>query len=157
MQRIANNYYAIAIDDIYFIQDILFQPRYNQAVTQIQQAAEKLLKSVAELVVVEQVEETLKTHNLSKIYRDINDSLPEELQLKLNNRDLNNLRNFYFDAKYPGENFITADIEDANEALDTMYDVLEEVNVFREKRDLPVSTFERRHFEPPLHRGRMQQ
>lgn len=150
MQRIDNNYYAIAIDDICFIQDILFQTRYNQAVTQIQQAAEKLLKSVAELVVAEHVEESLKTHNLSKIYRDINDSLPEELKLDLNNRDLNNLRNFYFDAKYPGENFITADIEDANAALDTMYDVLEAVNIFRESRGMTISTFERKHFEEPV-------
>lgn len=150
MQRIDNNYYAIAIDDICFIQDILFQTRYNQAVTQIQQATEKLLKSVAELVVAEHVEETLKTHNLSKIYRDINDSLPEELKLHLDNRDLNNLRNFYFDAKYPGENFITVDIEDANAALDTMYDVLEEINVFRERRGMQISTFERKHFEQPL-------
>lgn len=99
---IRNDYYSIAMDDLLYLQAALNYPRYNQTAMLCQQVSEKLLKSVAELVIAEGTEEFLKTHNLKKIYQGINEYLFDE-PLVLDIVGLGLLKDFYFEAKNPGK------------------------------------------------------
>lgn len=46
---------------------------------------------------------------------------------------LSMLKDFYFDAKYPGDNFVVVDREICEACLDTMYDCIREVHKIREE------------------------
>ena len=101
-------------------------------VVQIQQVAEKMLKSVLELISTN-TEHLLKSHNLRQIYDAIHQEIPE---FNLNRQDLGFLKDFYFEAKDPGENFITVEREDCATCLHTMYTIINEVNTFRKSNGL---------------------
>ena len=126
---INNNYYDIAMSDLAYLQHSLDYPGYNQIVVQIQQICEKLLKSVAETVCIpKDAKDSLQTHNLRKINSII---LQNGLDLHLNPKDLSYVKDFYFDAKYPGENFVTVSKKECEDCLDIMYHILEEVTLYR--------------------------
>lgn len=135
-----NDYYDIAIEDLRYLQHSMSYPGYNQIVVQSQQIAEKLLKSVVEKVCLDNLEELLKTHNLKKILSAIN---VEEEFLKLVELEMGYLKDFYFEAKYPGENFMVVTPVQCERCLNIMYNILDEVNRFRESIDEPTSAFKR--------------
>ena len=123
-------YYQIAVNDLEYLQPTLsFSKVYNPIVVQAQQIAEWMLKSVAELVCTESIEDVLKTHNLKKIYLEI---CKYDKTIRLSAKDLGFLKDFYFEAKYPGENFILVDRQMCNECLEVMYSVIAETNRFRQ-------------------------
>lgn len=134
-----NDYYSIAINDLEYLVSVIPHARgYNQIAVQAQQAAEKLLKSVAEIVCTSDIEEILKTHNLKKIYTAIQRESDEFTNL--NARDLAYLKDYYFEAKYPGDDFITVTLEQCNECLEIMYEVFNVVNQFRVHYSLEIKT-----------------
>lgn len=139
---IRNDYYSIAMDDLLYLQAALNYPRYNQTAMLCQQVSEKLLKSVAELVIAEGTEEFLKTHNLKKIYQGINEYLSDE-PLVLDIVELGFLKDFYFEAKYPGENFINVTKEMCIKGLEVMYKVVSEVNKYRDKNGLDIIKYKK--------------
>lgn len=57
---------------------------------------------------------------------------------------MNQNNDFYFDARYPGDNYVDVDEDSCMRCLATMYDVVEEVNKFRKAHDLPYTEFERK-------------
>ncbi len=129
-----NSYYEIAIDDLHYAEDSFPLGYYNQVSAQFMQASEKALKSVLELVDTG-IESLLKTHSLKSIYyriHKIQDSFV------LNDKDLSYLTDFYFDTRYPGDNYWDVTEEQCLECAKITYDVLDCVNRFRMKEQLPV-------------------
>lgn len=140
MSEIQNDYYSIAVNDYLFLEAALHTGLYNQITVQCQQIAEKLLKSVAEEVCTIQVEDLLKSHNLKKIYLGINS---EFSSFQLDTRNMSYLKDFYFDAKYPGENFSVVTRQECELCLSIMYDVFDKVNNFRHMHAQWVHPFTR--------------
>lgn len=141
---IKNDYYYIAMNDLLYLQSTLNYPGYNQISVQCEQITEKLLKSVATYTCTKEVESILKSHSLKKIYLAIK---TEYKDLELNVRELAYLTDFYFDAKYPGDDFVTVDKESCLLCLNILYDTLEEVNRFRQNLQLESIEFERKLME----------
>lgn len=140
-----NEYYSIAINDLLYLEEDLHKSNYNPLVIQVEQVAEKALKSVLELVSVDIIE-LLHSHNLKKIYLEINAACPEFI---LNEKDLGYLKDFYYEAKSPGENFIIVSRKQCDDCLNIMYDVLEVVNEFRIKNNMNYYAIERKHTKEP--------
>ncbi len=134
-----NDYYEIACNNLLYLQITLNSPFYNDIAVYAQQIAEKMLKSVAEIVTME-AEHLLKSHNLRALYDSIRRQEPE---FALNRDALSTLKDYYFDAKYPGENFVTVTREECSECLNTMYCVIEQTNMLRERYGLPVMQVQR--------------
>lgn len=137
------SFYNLAINDFLYLQDNLNNSFYNNITVQIQQIAEKLLKSVFELICVENLQ-LLNTHNLRAIYVEIN---KVDSTFILNKGDLSMLKDMYFDAGYPGDNFIIVTGEECNEMLNIMYDTFEMVNTFRQKKNLKIFSFSRKYVD----------
>lgn len=66
-----NDYYDIAYNDLLYLEDDYYKTNYNPMVVQIQQVAEKMLKSV--LVLVSTNETLFHSHNLRQIYDAIHE------------------------------------------------------------------------------------
>lgn len=131
-----NSYYDIALDGLLYLQDTMHLPYYNQIAPQAQQIAEKMLKSVLELVISKDDDAMLKLmtgHNLRAIYDAIRvrTSFPE-----LSRGSLALLKDYYYDARYPGEHFVIVTSDECAEAIDTMYEVIKAVNEFRQEKGL---------------------
>lgn len=132
-----NEYYSIAYNDLLYLQATLHLPFYNNIAVNAQQVAEKVLKSVVEIVSPD-AEGILKTHNLRGLYNEISKYLPT---FELNQWKLSMLKDIYFDAKYPGDNFMEIDQKTCDECLSIMYDTIEAVNQFRAQEGLDIFTF----------------
>ena len=89
---------------------------YNLAVTQMQQVAEKYLKGYIDkyLNVCGKYDTQLRTHNLRMLSAIVN----EECGVFINIRDAKFLGDYYFDARYPGDNYEV--IRDGNTAEECM-------------------------------------
>lgn len=61
---------------------------------------------------------------------------------------LSMLKDFYFDAKYPGDNYVIVDRETYEECLATMYDCIREVHKIREELGLENYSIKERMLEP---------
>ena len=134
-----NDYYDIACNDLLYLQATLHLPFYNSIAPAAQQVAEKMIKSVAELTCMG-IEKLMQSHNLRALYDEIHQVEPDFV---LGRSSLAMLKDFYFEARYPGDNFVTVTKEDCAECLETMYQVVEQVNNFRKAHDLPVMEIQR--------------
>ena len=104
---IKNTYLDIAENDLQYLEAVLKTGNtfYNQLAVQCQQVAEKFLKGYLDRMLLEEdVSELLRKNNLKKIAAKLNDIKPE---LKLDTIGLAYLTDFYFDARYPGDDFYT--------------------------------------------------
>ena len=135
-----NDYYSIACEDLKYLQCTLGTPLYNNIAVGAQQVTEKMIKSLAEHTCVG-IEKLMNGHNLRALYMEIHKVLPEFF---LDKGALSMLKDFYYDAKYPGDNFV---VVDRTECLETMYETIRAVNEEREKLELPVEEFEERYLE----------
>jgi len=123
---IRNDYYHIAMNDLEYLNAVKHLPYYNQHCIACQQISEKLLKHILYISYSEEdKDKILKSHSLRTLYRTIHSymasfSLPEE--------EMANLTDYYFDAKYPGNDFFTASKEDFFKCYDTVLKVVHEVN-----------------------------
>lgn len=131
-----HDYYTVAVNDLQYLYWVAKTPIYNNTVVIVQQAAEKALKSLAEQVVSDRPEQVLKTHNLRSIVAAVNGELPDGLELKLNVMELAFLKDFYFDARYPGENYMEVTREECQQCLDIMHKIFLEVNRIRKIQGL---------------------
>lgn len=144
----ANDYYEIAINDLLFLEHNLNVPSYNVLALQSQQITEKALKSVLELVAVgNECKAVLQSHNLKNMYTMIHEVVPS---FELNRSDLALLKDYYYDAKYPGENFVRVTKEACQECINIMYDVLEQVNQFRTEDGMKIFPVERKQLHKDL-------
>ncbi|MFI3209285.1 MAG: HEPN domain-containing protein [Eubacteriales bacterium] len=126
-----NSYYSIGYDDYLFAKDSLplcdRNGNYNSVTAILAQAAEKLLKEVIERQFIDDSAciSILRTHNLRVIVNKIIERYPES---SLNSMECKWLGDFYFDARYPGDNYITVSKEDAYLALEITERILESVD-----------------------------
>ena len=125
------SYYDIAERDYqYFMQyKNMIQPDYNNPLAiQAQQIVEKLLKHIIECYCQEEdPREILRSHKLQSIYLTINRIYPE---FQLNRNDLLFLSSFYYDARYPGVDFIMVNEEDAIRCVQIVEEVKMAVDEF---------------------------
>lgn len=140
MKSLENNYYDIAINNLRYTEDSFNLGYYNPISSQLMHVSELALKSVLEMVDTN-VESLLKSHNLKAIYYRIH-SIDETFTLNV--KDLSYLTDFYFDARYPGDNFLSVTEEQCLECAKITYDVLDCVNAFRLQEQLPTYQISRK-------------
>ena len=139
-----NNYYDVAYNELLYLEEDYHKTQYNPMVVLMEQVTEKMLKSVLELITTG-VEDLLKSHNLKRIYEKIH-SIDEDFELNV--FELGYLKDFYFEARYPGENFVTVSRKQAKVCLSIMYRVIEEVNKFRERNGMQFYSVEEKFLTP---------
>ena len=118
---IKNTYLDIAENDLEYLEAVLKTGNtfYNQLAVQCQQIAEKFLKGYLErLLLEEDVSDLLRKNNMRKIAAKLNDINPE---LNLDIIGLSYLTDFYFDARYPGDDFYTVSKEEFEKCLRFLY------------------------------------
>lgn len=121
---IKNSYLDIAENDLEYLESVLENGStfYNQLAVQCQQVAEKFLKGYLDrLCLEEDVSDLLRKHNMKKIASKLNQLYPD---LKLDTIGLAYLTDFYFDARYPGDDFYTVTKDDFDKCLSVMYDTV---------------------------------
>lgn len=119
-----NSYYGMGMNDYYYAKGSVKTSseigNYNGTASLCAQSAEKFLKAVIEVCFVEEGSDEmmhlLRTHNLRPLYNKIS----SKYQLSIASRDCKWLGDFYFDARYPGDNFVVVTEEDAIECLDIL-------------------------------------
>lgn len=124
---IKNTYLDIAENDLQYLEAVLKTGNtfYNQLAVQCQQVAEKFLKGYLDRMLLEEdVSELLRKNSLKKIAAKLNDVKPE---LELNTIGLAYLTDFYFDARYPGDDFYTVSKEEFEKCLAIMYDTVKKL------------------------------
>lgn len=124
---IRNTYIDIAENDLQYLESVLKTGNtfYNQLAVQCQQVAEKFLKGYLDRTVLEEdVSDLLRKNNMKKIASKLNDMNPG---LKLDTVGLAYLTDFYFDARYPGDDFYTVSKEEFEKCLSIMYDTVEKL------------------------------
>ena len=124
-----NDFYDIAYEDLLYLQATLHLPFYNNIAVASEQIAEKMLKSVVERINVD-CESLLRSHNLRALFDTIRNEYPS---CHIDRGKLSMLKDYYFDAKYPGDNFVNVTKE---ECIDTMYSVINYVHYVRKQMGL---------------------
>lgn len=121
---IRNNYLGIAENDLQYLESVLAVGNtfYNQLAVQCQQVAEKYLKGYLDKFLVdEDVTDLLRKHNMKKIASKLN---AVKSGLELDTIGLAYLTDFYYDARYPGDDFYNVTKEDFDKCLSVMYDTV---------------------------------
>lgn len=121
---IRNTYLDIAENDLQYLESVLAAGStfYNQLAVQCQQVAEKYLKGYLDKIFVdEDVADLLRKHNMKKIASRLNE-INEELEL--DTIGLAYLTDFYYDARYPGDDFYNVTKDDFDKCLSIMYDTV---------------------------------
>jgi HEPN domain-containing protein len=115
------------MNDIEYLNAVKHLPYYNQHCIACQQICEKLLKHIITISYSgDEKDRILKSHSLRTIYRGIKSYIPSFI---LPEEELASLTDFYFDAKYPGNDFFTADEDDFNKCYATVNNVVEAINL----------------------------
>lgn len=121
---IRNTYLDIAENDLQYLESVLAMGStfYNQLAVQCQQVAEKYLKGYLDKILVdEDVTDLLRKHNMKKIASRLNEVNGE---LGLDTIGLAYLTDFYYDARYPGDDFYNVTRDDFDKCLSIMYDTV---------------------------------
>ncbi len=133
---IQNSYLSIGQNDLEYLEAVLKTGStfYNQLAVQCQQVAEKFLKGYLErLMLEEDASDLLRKHNMKRMAAKLNQLRPE---LQLDTVGLAYLTDFYFDARYPGDDFFEVTREELEKCLDIMYDTIHRLQAL----DLPEDT-----------------
>lgn len=131
---VKNDYYFIACNDYKFLLRNLDSDFYNNMAVECQQICEKALKSIL-VYVNPDAKSIINSPNLKHIYNAINEN--EEV-INLDIAKLSLLKDYYFDARYPGDNFTNVSKEEFEMAYSILIDVLNEVNKWRIKHSLDI-------------------
>ena len=121
-----NSYYLLAKNDYLFLQSAKDSKLYNNIAVQSQQIVEKYLKHLVYTFAIEHRESlrALKTHSLVKLNGIL---LESGIDLDLSRGDMAILKDYYYDAKYPGDNFINVSKDEAMHALYVVEEVKKKV------------------------------
>ena len=139
-----NDYYEIAYNNLCYLEGNLHRPFYNEIAVSAQQITEKMLKSVLNEIYLAQdleIDKLMHSRNLRGLYDKIAIKVSN---FKLDRGALSILKDYYFDAKYPGDNFVTVSKEECQECIEIMYNTIEMVNRFREQNGLGVKECSRK-------------
>jgi HEPN domain-containing protein len=119
------------MDDIQFLQAVQVEGYYNQPTSLCQQIAEKLLKSiVADYYTESDLEDVLRSHSLKRISMAAGKTVEKS---NFDKKNLAYLSDFYFDARYPGPDYMKVDKETYDECLDIMYACKNEVDLILQR------------------------
>lgn len=121
---IKNTYLDIAENDLQYLESVIAMGNtfYNQLAVQWQQVAEKYLKGYLDKIFVdEDVVDLLRKHNMKKIASKLNEV---KAGLELDTIGLAYLTDFYYDARYPGDDFYNVTKDDFEKCLSIMYDTV---------------------------------
>lgn len=110
MGTLKNSYFSIGFNDLRYLlaYDCNDTLSYNRVAAEAQQVLEKLLKGMVEMcgdISVFDKERLLKTHNLRKLGETVNANFGTELNIS----DLAYVKDFYYEARYPGDEFVEVD------------------------------------------------
>ena len=126
------NYYDIAMDDMLWakssIQLAEEKGYYNQVIISLQQSAEKYLKGYINenLNYNGRYDRELRTHNLRLLVNIINN----ECGTNINPRDAKYLGDFYYDARYPGDDYeYITDKSIMEECFDICNDIIANIEI----------------------------
>lgn len=98
---------------------------YNGVASMCAQSAEKYLKAILEKCIIENdVITLLHSHNLRAILNRIKEDYAD---FDVSSKDIKWLGDFYFDARYPGDNFVVVTEEDALECIRLVEDLEQKV------------------------------
>lgn len=117
---IENSYRSLAENEYLYMKASIEVARrlgnYNILAAQCAQICEKYLKAIIseKLIMDANNKELLQSHNLRSILIKIKEVYPMEITL----RDIKYVGDFYFDARYPGENFTAVDEEAINDCIE---------------------------------------
>ncbi len=128
---IKNNYLDIAQNDLEYLESVLKTGSrfYNQLAVQCQQVAEKYLKGYLDrLLTDEDVTDLLRKHNMKRIASRLNEQYPD---LDLDTIGLAYLTDFYFDARYPGDDFSVVTEKEFEKCLSIMYDTINKLKTLK--------------------------
>ena len=120
MEKGINSYYGMGNNDYLFAKHGVSLAKeignFNGVASMASQAAEKLLKAVIEHYFVDDEDciRLLKSHNLRALLEKIKSRFPD---CPLDTKDYKWLGDFYYDARYPGVNFIIVSEESGMECI----------------------------------------
>ena len=131
MEKGLNSYYGMGYNDFLFAMHGINAAKeignYNGIAYMASQSAEKLLKAVIEHYFVDDEDciRLLKSHNQRSLLEKIKTRFPE---CTLDSKDYKWLGDFYFDARYPGDNFIEVGEESGLECIRLVEELLRWIN-----------------------------
>lgn len=129
-----NSYFGMGRNDFLFAKASVDLGKelgnYNNTAFICAQAAEKFLKAVIEKAFIEDESSMslLHSHNLRALFNKI----ITKYHLTVSSKDCNWLGNFYFDARYPGNDFIVVNEFDAFECLAIAEKIMNDVKAILE-------------------------
>lgn len=139
METKINSYYGMAYNDYCYAKAGMqvgeHLGNYNGVAALCAQSAEKYLKALLEVTFHERSLDLMHSHNLRAITNKLKEAYPN---LSLSTKDMKWLGDFYFDARYPGDNFIEVNEEDALECLRLTEDIQNEITAFLKARELEM-------------------
>ena len=133
-----NEYYDIAYNNLLFLMLNSNSNFYNHIAIFCQQTAETMLKSVLDEISDARdsnINRLMHSSDLRVLYNQIHKVVPEFV---LDSSDLAMLTDYYYSARYPGDNFVTVTKEESDECLKVTLEVVEQVNRFRKANGLEV-------------------
>lgn len=147
-----NSYYSRAVSDLLYAEAGMEIGKkvndFNNVAALCAQSAEKFLKSIIESGFSSDDDciRLLKTHNLRSLYNKIR----TKFELTVSSKDCKWLGDFYFDARYPGDNFVVVNEDDASECLNIVKDVQSDTDKIlvqiQEERDSEKNTLKQLKF-----------
>lgn len=129
MESKNNSYLSIAMNEYAYTVNDKSHGFNNIKVVHCQQVCEKLLKHVITQVCPN--EDIPRTYNLKRLY----DNISEEIQVSSETEDyLSTLSDFYFDARYPGDDYVDVSDKDLNRSTNVMVEMYKKVIEWESKR-----------------------
>ena len=132
-----DSYYEAAQNDYLYLEGVKAilndLPSYNPIAVTAQNIAERYLKHIIQNYMLDQdYTQTLRSHKLMTLYQAIHSRFEEFI---LDTGMLRVLTDYYFDARYPGADYITVTREDALEAILGVESIKYAVDLFMKKMD----------------------
>lgn len=135
MEKGLNSYYGMGYNDYLYAKHNINIAReignYNGVASMASQSAEKLLKAVIEYYFVDDEDciRLMKSHNLRTLLEKIKTRF---IDCPLDSKDYKWLGDFYYDARYPGDNFIMVGEESGEECIRLLEELLQWIDGIKE-------------------------
>lgn len=136
MEKGLNSYYGMGYNDYLYAKYGLEAAKeignYNGVASLASQAAEKLLKAVIEHYFADDEDciRLLKSHNLRLLIEKIKSRFRD---CPLDSKDYKWLGDFYYDARYPGDNFVAVSEESGLECIRLLEELIDWIDSLEEQ------------------------
>lgn len=135
MEKGLNSYYGMGYNDYLYAKHSIDVAKvignYNGVASMASQSAEKLLKAVIEQYFIDDEDciRLMKSHNLRSLLEKIKTRFPN---CPLDSKDYKWLGDFYYDARYPGDNFIVVGEDSGLECIRLLDELLHWIDSLEE-------------------------